>query len=124
MSSKATRLVSQPFPALPGNLSREVRELLTTLESHLVSNNSSRILVKMGNGLNTDFLLVFVDRLLRFTKTRNILLLASASSKPALIAAWKNTSLLVGDQRLSERYARPIHRALRLHVGHASAFQR
>lgn len=104
MSSKATRLVFQPFPALPGNLSGEARELLTTLENHLVSNNYSRILVKMGNGLNTDFLLVFVDRLLRFTKTRNILLLVSASSKPALISAWKTASLLEGNERFSERY--------------------
>ncbi len=104
MSSKIMRLVYQPFPALPQGLSLEVREWLTVLESHLASNNYSRILVKMESGLNASFFLVFMDRLLRFTKTRNILLLASASSKPALISAWKDASLLEGDQRLSERY--------------------
>ena len=104
MSKHATQRLRQPFPDLPAGLSPKMQHVLTHLESTLALGNHPRTLLKMGADLMPDSCLIVADRLLRFTKTKRILLLVSASGKPALVQAWKNGVSLEDGQLLSARY--------------------
>lgn len=104
MSSTSARLIRHPFPALSRDLPHETRALLMALENHLASSTHARTLVRMGESLDLDPLLLLVDRLLRFTDTKSLLLLVSAATKPALLSAWKQACSPENRQPFSERY--------------------
>lgn len=115
MTEHATQHLHQRFPAIPVGLPAKTRDLLTHLESNLTSGNR-KTLLKMGADLAPDACLIVADRLLRFTKTKRVLLLVSAKEKPALVQAWNDGVSLEDGQRLSARYRTsyspdaPVHR--------------
>jgi len=104
MPNNTTQLICQPFPPLSTDLPTKTRDLLLLLESALAMTLPSKMLVKTEGALNLPFSLLFVDRLLRFTSTRRVLLLTSSAFKPDLIQAWKAASSLEDSACLSKRY--------------------
>lgn len=85
---KQSQLPSQ-FPAVSTDLPLETQKLLIDLEGKLVGKSQSRVLVQIDSDHHLEFFLVCIERLLRYMKTKRLLVLTSASSYPLLQGAWE-----------------------------------
>jgi hypothetical protein len=92
---KRSPLFSQSFPALSPNMSSIIQQLLADLERECIDDKQTRILVTIEARQNPAVFLTCMEHLLRFTKETRLLILTSASAKPALVSAWQ-TALSAG----------------------------
>ena len=95
---------SGPFPPLPDNLSEYQQALLTGLETTLAHHASALVPLEAGQA-NAELLMLCLERLLRYTLSKRILLLAGAAHLKAHLKRMYTTWVSREDGlRLSECY--------------------
>lgn len=85
---KQTRLTNQ-FPAISTKLPLGTQKLLTRLEGTLTRNKQMRILVQIEVDQRAEFFLICMERLLRYTQIKRLLVLTSASCQSVLMHTWQ-----------------------------------
>jgi hypothetical protein len=104
MSKRAARLIRGPLPSLPGELAPPLRRVVLELEQHLVTGTQDRLLIKAESAQKSILLFVCADRLLRFTRSRQLLLLTGAANRRDLVQEWNKACSLFDGQLLRVRY--------------------
>jgi hypothetical protein len=80
-----------PFPARSALSAQGVQvcTVLSTLEAHLISRDQGRVLLLLEQELMEDLSLITIERFLRYTLCRRVLLLVNPKRKAEMIERWE-----------------------------------
>jgi hypothetical protein len=100
-------LRSHPASAalVPSSYSERVHEALRHLEATLMSGERGKILLLLEHDLMEELTFLAIDRLLRYTSVRHLLLLVPPKRKGQMIEAWNNAVAWSNGRKLAEQFS-------------------